>query len=194
MRELSALSCGFPSLSLEYVLFPFWLEGLSLFFLHVLREMHIDFTSLEAENLKSSAYSFWGSIIVLGYCPSSMGIQWSNDYGRKSGWRVWKGDCSVCAGVCVCVLGRTGRLGSRPIQHIWNIWGLEVCSNVERHSKTHKETFSPSSLFSRTSSSEFGTIFRRATDYFPFYEAFCESFQTWRLMLRVCLFILSLFK
>lgn len=40
---------------------------------------------------------------------------------------------------CVCA-------SSSPIQHIWNIWGLEVCSNAERHSETHKETFSSSPL------------------------------------------------
>lgn len=40
---------------------------------------------------------------------------------------------------CVCT-------SSSPIQHIWNIWALEVCSNAERHSETHKETFSSSPL------------------------------------------------
>jgi len=43
------------------------------------------------------------------------------------------------------------------------------------------------SFFSRTSSSVLGTVFRGATDYFTFYEAFCVRFQTWHLVPQVCL-------
>lgn len=50
------------------------------------------------------------------------------------GWGLEGVDGSVCA-------------SSSPIQHIWNIWALEVCSNAERHSETHKETFSSSPVF-----------------------------------------------
>ena len=97
------------------------------------------------------------------------------------GLKSWGAGGQVC--VCVCVLGEGEGGRSRPIQHIWNIWGLEVCSNAERHSETHKETFIQAfflflSLFSlsRTSSSVLGTIFKRATDYFSFYETFGVRF------------------
>lgn len=47
-------------------------------------------------------------------------------------------------------------------------------------------------FFSRTSSSVLGTIFRRATDYFPFYEAFGVRFKIWHLVSPICiLFCLS---
>lgn len=41
-------------------------------------------------------------------------------------------------------------------------------------------------FFLRTSSSVLGTIFRRATDYFPFYEAFGVRFESWHLVPNIC--------
>lgn len=120
------------------------------------------------------------SLMVLGSClffRASVKRWLWREKGWRVGVRVWGGG------------------GSWPVQHIWNIWALEVCSNAERHSETHKETFSPSFLFSpffffffsKTSSSVLGTIFRRATDYFLFYEAFGVRFKTWRWVPHICI-------
>lgn len=44
---------------------------------------------------------------------------------------------------------------------------------------------------SKTSSSLLGTIFRRATDCFLFYEAFGVRFKIWCLVPQICVFVLS---
>lgn len=52
------------------------------------------------------------------------------------------------------------------------------------------QAFSLSFFFlfsSKTSSSVLGTIFRRATAYFLFYEAFGVRFETWRLVPHICI-------
>lgn len=171
----------FSSLSLEYGLLPLKVERWESFFFQDVR-----WCSMLAQipkRLKCFQEAMpihLGSVMVLGYClffrASVKQRLW-----KERGWRV--------GGEGGRVWGEGGG-DSWPIQHIWNIWGLEVCSNAERHSEAHKETFSPSFLLffsSKTSSSVLGTIFRRATDYFLFYEAFGVRFKTRCLVPHFCI-------